>query len=78
MDEFRQRFAAFIRDRRLALDPPLTQKALAERLGVQQPAVSAWESGRAVPEFPTLLELAAILEIDLREFGELSPEAAAS
>lgn len=64
-------FAETIRAARLALDPPLLQEPLAERLGLKQPAVSAWESGKAYPEMDKLEELAGILGLELGELAGL-------
>ena len=44
----------------------LTQKALAAELGVTQPAIAAYESGRRQPTVPTLFRIvrAAGFEVD--------------
>lgn len=63
------RLGRFLRDRRLALK--LTQEVIAERMGVRQSAISAWESGRAFPEFPTILKLSRVLGFDLHRLSEL-------
>lgn len=54
-----------IRTRRMALQ--LTQKQLAERLGVTDKAVSKWETGSSLPDITQLLPLAEILEIPVAE-----------
>jgi len=45
----------------------LTQKELAECLGVTDKAVSRWETGKGLPDTATLPELARILEVSLEE-----------
>lgn len=45
----------------------LTQEALAERLFVTRQAVSAWETGRALPDVETLERIAAALDADVTE-----------
>ena len=40
----------------------MLQYELANRMGVKQASVSAWESGRAMPSAENLLKLADILE----------------
>lgn len=42
----------------------LSQEATAARLGVSQPAVSAWESGSGYPTPGNLVALADLLELD--------------
>lgn len=37
-----------------------TQREAAERLGVQQPAVARWESGRSVPPVNRVAEIARV------------------
>lgn len=57
-------FRSTVRDARAGAG--LTQLGLAERLGVKQPAVSAWESGKAYPTAGVLLGLAELLELDVK------------
>jgi transcriptional regulator with XRE-family HTH domain len=52
--------AQALRSRRFAR--ALTQAALAERLGISLEAYSRLERGQALPSFPTLLRLCAVLE----------------
>lgn len=48
----------------------LTQKELAEKLGVDQSAVSFWETGRSAPRGAKLFRLADILNCTIDElFG---------
>ena len=44
----------------------LTQRELADRLGVSQPTVAAYESGRRQPTVPTLMRWLAAAGFDLR------------
>ena len=53
----------------------LSQARLAGRLGVRQPSVSEWESGRSVPSVPMLHALP--VELDLDPGGLLAAAAAA-
>jgi len=41
------------------------QRELAAQIGLQQPHVSAIESGQVVPRFDTLLDLVRVLDLDL-------------
>lgn len=45
----------------------LRQYELAERMGVKQASVSAWESGQAMPSAANLLKLADILDCSVDE-----------
>ena len=48
----------------------LTQKELAEKMGVDQSAVSFWETGKRVPRGAKLLRLADVLDCTIDElFG---------
>lgn len=53
-----------IRQARLAYG--MTQKQLAEKMGISDKAVSKWERGTGLPDVSLLLTLADILDIDLR------------
>ena len=44
----------------------LTQRQLADRLGVTQPVVAAYESGRRQPTVPTLMRIISAAGFDLR------------
>jgi hypothetical protein len=44
----------------------LTQRELADRLGVSQPTVAAYETGRRQPTVPTLMKWLAAAGFDLR------------
>jgi len=44
----------------------LTQRELADRLGISQPTVAAYESGRRQPTVPTLMRWLAAAGFDLR------------
>ena len=43
----------------------MTQKALADQLGVTVPTVSKWELGQSTPELETLLELADFFDLSV-------------
>ena len=45
----------------------MTQKELADRLGVTNKAVSKWETGQGMPDISVLLELARVLEVPVEE-----------
>lgn len=47
------------------LKAELTQRELANRLGVSQPTVAAYESGRREPTLPTLMRIIAAAGLDL-------------
>lgn len=53
--------------KRLRAARGLTQEALAERLFVTRQAVSAWETGKALPDVETLERIAAALDADVTE-----------
>lgn len=42
----------------------MTQGELAERLGVEQPTIQRWESGKREPKFEQLFEIAAALGVE--------------
>lgn len=73
-------FGSLVRDRRTALG--VTQAELAERLGIRQPAVSAWERGTAYPSPELYLPLARELDTDVETLlagvGIIEPETVAS
>jgi len=48
--------------RKLRRDKGITQRELAEMLGVDRTAISKWEQGIAFPRGKTLIRLAEILE----------------
>ena len=45
----------------------MTQKELADRLGVTNKAVSKWETGQGMPDISVLLELGRVLEVPVEE-----------
>ena len=53
--------------RRLRVAKHLTQEELAEKLFVTRQAVSAWETGKSLPDVETLERIAAALEVDVTE-----------
>jgi DNA-binding XRE family transcriptional regulator len=46
------------------IDAGLTQREMAERLGVQQPALARWEAGETMPTLSTLFRVAKALRLD--------------
>ncbi len=71
MSDVSERFGALIRESRLSLDPPMTQKDLARCVRVHQPSVSAWELGKTLPAPGTMLELAKLFNLDLSNLTAL-------
>ena len=53
--------------RKLRTTRRLTQEDLAEKLFVTRQAVSAWETGKALPDIETLERIAEVLEADVTE-----------
>lgn len=43
----------------------LTQKELAEQIGIKQNSYSDWETGKNEPSFENLIKLANLLEVSL-------------
>jgi len=43
----------------------LTQKQLAEKIGVSSKTISAYETGRALPPLPVLLRITEVTNVDL-------------
>ncbi len=60
-----EKIGRFIAERRKVQE--MTQKQLAERLGVSDKAVSKWETGRSMPDNSILFELCAVLETNVNE-----------
>lgn len=52
----------------LRKEKKLTQKELADKLGVTDRAVSNWETGRRLPDYSLLPDLCKILSISINEF----------
>lgn len=52
---------------RIRTEQHLTQEELAETLFATRQAVSAWETGKALPDVETLERIAAALEVDMTE-----------
>ncbi|MBQ4282986.1 MAG: helix-turn-helix transcriptional regulator [Lachnospira sp.] len=59
------KIGAFIADRRKMCG--ITQKQLAEKLGVSDKAVSKWENGKNMPDNSILLELCETLKVNVNE-----------
>ena len=69
-----KRIGAFIARRRKELR--MTQKELAQKLGVTDRAVSKWENGRCMPDLSLIQPLSRILEVGVNDLlsGEIIPE----
>lgn len=69
-----QKIGAFIARRRKELN--LTQKELADKLGITDRAVSKWENGRCMPDLSLLQPLSRTLGIGVNDLlsGEIIPE----
>lgn len=46
------------------LERGLTQRAMAEKLGVKQSALARWEAGETLPTLTTLYRLAQVLDLE--------------
>lgn len=60
-----KKIGVFIARRRKELD--MTQKELAEKLGITDRAVSKWETGRSMPDLSLLQPLSHVLKIDVND-----------
>lgn len=60
-----EKIGKFIAERRK--NQNMTQRQLAESLGVSDKAVSKWETGKSMPDNSLLMELCASLEINVNE-----------
>lgn len=71
-----RKIGAFLRQ--LRKESSLTQKQLAEHLGVSGRTVSRWENGNNLPDLTVLIELADYYQVGLRELlnGERESEPA--
>ena len=71
-----KKIGAFISE--LRKEKRMTQKDLAEKLGVTDRAISKWENGRGLPEVSLMKPLCEILEITVNELladpNELPPD----
>ncbi len=52
-------------------DNNLTQKELADKLGVTSQAVSKWENGKNIPDIAILKDICNTFNIDIKEFLEI-------
>ena len=50
----------------------MSQQALADRLGVSQPQISAWESGRLLPRWPQLLDIGLVLDVSPQRWADVA------
>lgn len=48
----------------------LTQKQVAEQVGVKQPSYQEWESGKSEPNWGRMVSLSRVLEISLDELAK--------
>ena len=60
-----EKIGKFISDLRKGIG--LTQKELAEQLGISDKAVSKWERGNSMPDISVLMKLCQILKINVNE-----------
>jgi len=58
--------------RRARTNAGLSQQALANRLGVSQPQISAWESGRQLPRWPQLLAIGLVLDVSPQRWADVA------
>lgn len=56
------------------LEKKITQETLGKELGVKQGAVSAWESGKAIPKADKLPKLAKVLGCRVEDLFEQEEE----
>ncbi len=69
-----EKIGGFIKEKRNELG--LTQKELAERLGVSDKSISKWENGKCLPDFSIFNDLCKELKISINELlaGEVITE----
>lgn len=53
--------------RKARLQQKMTQKQLADKIGISDKAISKWECGYGNPDISLVLKLSDILSIDVRE-----------
>ena len=60
----------------IRIEHNLTQKELADKLGVTFQAVSKWENGKSVPDIAQLHEISKLFNVDITEIldGEIKPK----
>jgi len=72
-------FGAFIKDKRMELDPYISLRKMAELLNISAPHMSNIEAGRdAAPQNEVLINLARILKLDKKDTEYMYDLAAAS
>lgn len=54
----------------------MTQKELSEKSGILEPSIRKYESGRLCPRIPTLMSLAAGMDMSVTDFLDCPPEIA--
>lgn len=60
-----EKIGKFIKDKRLELK--MTQKNLADKLGISDRAISKWENGRGVPDVSLLSDLSKVLDVTIND-----------
>lgn len=60
--------------KRIRLDSGLTQAELADKLGITNRAVGAWENGRAKPRLDKMKELAVLFDTTVADLMGETPE----
>lgn len=60
-----EKIGKFIKDKRLELK--MTQKDLADKLGISDRAISKWENGRGVPDVSLLSDLSKVLDVTIND-----------
>lgn len=60
-----EKIGKFIKDKRLELK--MTQKDLADKLGISDRAISKWENGRGVPDVSLLSDLSKLLDVTIND-----------
>lgn len=71
ISKYRQRLGSLLRQSRRSIEPPISQKDVAEVLGLAQSAVSDWERGESWPSVLSLLALVRLLGIDPAELLDI-------
>jgi len=72
----KKQYELFINIRRSRKRLGLSQNDLAKKLGVSGKTISAYETGRAIPPFPTLEKLASIMGLSVTELTSATKDTA--
>lgn len=73
--KYRQRLGSILRQNRRSIEPPISQKDVADRLGLAQSVISDWERGESWPSVHSLLALIRLLGIDPAELLDVLDDA---